>query len=240
MKIVVGLGNPGNKYKQTRHNVGFDVLHCIGQRYAIGRPKAKFDAEVAETNIKNEKIVLLSPLTYMNLSGQSVRAAVDFYKIDLADLLIVCDDINLDVGRIRLRPSGSAGGQNGLKDVIQRLGTDQIPRLRIGVGRVPPRWDAADFVLGKFSSDDRAMIDRSIQRASDAVEEWIESGIQSAMNRFNADPNQKKKQTGKQLPGNHPEQPRNRNAADSTDTASPQKPASPDEAESSPNEQPKP
>lgn len=193
MKIVVGLGNPGQKYKQTRHNVGFDVLASIANRYGVGRPKAKFNAEVAETIIKNQKTILISPLTFMNLSGQSVRAAIDFFKVPFDDIMIVCDDINLDVGRIRIRPGGSAGGQNGLKDIIQRSGTDKIPRLRLGVGRVPARWDAADFVLGKFDDHDRRLVDVGIERAADAIEVWIGSGIQPAMNQYNADPNQKKK-----------------------------------------------
>ena len=193
MKIIVGLGNPGKQYNQTRHNVGFDVLTCIAQRYAVGRPKAKFNAEVAETRIKNEKAVLISPLTFMNLSGQSVRAAIDFYKIELSDLLIVCDDINLDVGRIRFRPSGSAGGQNGLKDIINRLGSDQFSRLRVGVGRVLPQWDTSNFVLGKFDDQDRPTIDKTIIQCADAVDVWVESGVQTAMNRFNADPSKKPK-----------------------------------------------
>ena len=192
MKLVVGLGNPGKKYQGTRHNIGFDVLACLAERCAIGRPKAKFNAEVAETTIKNQKTILLSPLTYMNLSGQSVRAAVDFYKLPLTEVLVICDDINLEVARLRLRPTGSAGGQNGLNDIIKRLGTQQFGRLRIGVGRPPPRWDAADFVLGKFSADDTVEIDRAIGRAADAVETWVEHGMQSAMNQFNADPNKKK------------------------------------------------
>lgn len=194
MKLVVGLGNPGKKYHGTRHNIGFDVLACLAQRCAIGRPKAKFNAEVAETTIKNQKTILLSPLTYMNLSGQSVRAAVDFYKLPLTELLVICDDINLDVARLRFRPTGSAGGQNGLKDIIKRLGTQDFGRLRIGVGRPPPRWDAADFVLGKFSQEDAVEMEKTIQRAANAVETWVENGIQSAMNQFNADPNKKKKQ----------------------------------------------
>ena len=189
MKIVVGLGNPGSKYQQTRHNVGFDVLSCIAQRYDIGRPKAKFNAEVAEITIKNEKTVLVSPLTFMNLSGQSVKAAIDFYKVELSDLLIICDDINLDVGRLRFKPSGSAGGQNGLKDIINRLATNQFSRLRIGVGRVPPRWDASDFVLGKFAPQDRELVDKAIRRSADAVEVWVALGVQTAMNQYNADPN---------------------------------------------------
>ena len=193
MKIVVGLGNPGQKYKLTRHNVGFDVLTSVAQRYLVGAPKTKFNAEVCEALIKNEKTILISPLTFMNLSGRSVQAAVDFFKVPLEDVLIVCDDINLDVGRLRLKPGGSAGGQNGLKDIIQRLGTDKFPRLRLGVGQVPTRWDTADYVLGKFDSDDRLLVDVGIKLATDAIEVWIESGMQTAMNRFNADPNKKPK-----------------------------------------------
>ena len=191
--MIVGLGNPGRKYKGTRHNVGFDVLACLAERYDIGRPKAKFNAEVAETSIKNQKTILLSPLTFMNLSGQSARAAVDFYKLPLTDLLVICDDINLDVARLRIRPSGSAGGQNGLKDIINRLGSQTFGRLRIGVGRPPPNWDVADFVLGKFFDEDQAAVDQTVVRAANAAEIWVESGIQSAMNQFNADPNKAKK-----------------------------------------------
>jgi PTH1 family peptidyl-tRNA hydrolase len=200
MKLVVGLGNPGRKYNSTRHNVGFEVLAHLAQRYDVGRPKAKFNAEVAETTIKNQKTILLSPLTYMNLSGRSVRAAVDFYKLPLTELLVICDDINLGVTRLRFRPSGSAGGQNGLKDIINRLGHQDFGRLRVGVGRPPPDWEAADFVLGKFSSEDQAEIEPTIRRAADAVEVWIENGIQAAMNQFNADPkqpNNKKEKPGK-------------------------------------------
>ena len=202
MKLVVGLGNPGRKYNGSRHNVGFEVLARLAQRYDVGRPKAKFSAEVAETIIKNQKTILLSPLTYMNLSGQSVRAAVDFYKLPLTDLLVICDDINLDVARLRFRPSGSAGGQNGLKDIIQRLGSQTFGRLRVGVGRPPPNWDAADFVLGKFSQEDQSEIDSCVARADDAVEVWVEQGIGPAMNWFNADPKQEnQKKTKPVKPG---------------------------------------
>ena len=192
MKLVVGLGNPGKKYSGTRHNIGFEVLGSLAQRYDVGRPKAKFNAEVAETMIKNQKTILLSPLTYMNLSGQSVRAAVDFYKLPLADILVICDDINLDAGRLRFKPNGSAGGQNGLKDIINRLSSQEFNRLRVGVGRPPPNWDVADFVLGKFLEEDRGTMELAVDRAANAVEVWVEQGIQPAMNQFNADPNKPK------------------------------------------------
>ena len=194
MKIVVGLGNPGREYDGTRHNVGFEVLALIAQRFSAGRPKAKFKAEVVELSIKNQKTILLSPLTFMNLSGQSVRAAVDFYKLPLNDVLVICDDINLDVARLRFRPSGSAGGQNGLKNIIQQLGSQDFGRLRVGVGKTPPNWNASDFVLGKFGAEERSEIDLGISRAANAVEAWIEHGIEVAMNQFNAAPARQKKQ----------------------------------------------
>ena len=197
MKLVVGLGNPGKKYHKTRHNIGFEVLACLAQRYDVGRPKAKFNAEVAETIINNQKTILLSPLTFMNLSGQSVGAAVDFYKLPLTDVLVICDDINLDAGRLRFRPGGSAGGQNGLRDIINCLGSQDFGRLRVGVGRPPANWDVADYVLGKFSQEQAGEMEVSVARAADAVEVWIAEGIQTAMNKFNADPNKPKKKQNK-------------------------------------------
>lgn len=194
MKMVVGLGNPGQKYNGTRHNVGFDVIAELARRYDVGRPKSKFNGEFAETIIQNEKTVLVCPLTFMNLSGQCVRAAVDFYKLELDDLLIICDDFNLALGRIRLRPSGSAGGQNGLNDTIERLGSQKFGRLRLGIGQPPPKWEVSNYVLGKFDPDDRVEIDKAIVRSADAAEAWVSGGMPLAMNRFNADPNQPKKQ----------------------------------------------
>ena len=194
MKMVVGLGNPERKYNGTRHNVGFEVIGELASRYDVGRPKTKFNGEFAETIIHNEKTVLVSPLTYMNLSGQCVRAAVDFYKLELDDLLIVCDDLSLDVARIRIRKSGSAGGQKGLLDINQRLGTQAVPRMRVGIGKPPPEWDVSNFVLGKFNEEDRVAMDKGVRMAADAVEVWIQNGIQTAMNKFNADPNKPKKQ----------------------------------------------
>ena len=194
MKMVVGLGNPGQKYVGTRHNVGFEVIAELARRYDVGRPKSKFNGEFAETIIQNNKTILVCPLTFMNLSGQTVRAAVDFYKLELADLLVICDDFNLGLGRIRLRANGSAGGQNGLDDIIQRLGTRDFSRLRLGIGQPPPNWDVSNYVLGKFGSEDRVDIDKAISRSADATETWISNGISLAMNRFNADPEKVKKE----------------------------------------------
>lgn len=186
MKMVVGLGNPGPKYVGSRHNVGFEVIAELARRHLIGRAKSKFNGEIAETIIRDEKTVLVCPLTFMNLSGQCVRAAVDFYKLELDDLLIICDDFNLALGRIRLRPSGSAGGQNGLNDIIQRLGSGNFGRLRLGIGQPPPEYDAANYVIGRFDKSDRILIDPAIIRSADAAEVWIGGGMQLAMNRFNA------------------------------------------------------
>ena len=202
MKLIVGLGNPGFKYHGTRHNVGFEVLADLARRYDVGRPKSKFKAEISEARIGNEKTILLSPLTYMNLSGQSVKAAIDFYKCDAEDLLVICDDLNLELARLRIRTSGSAGGQNGLKDIIQRLGHQDFCRLRLGIGKVPNGWDTADFVLGKFSPEDAADITVGVARAADAVETWIKDGPKEAMNRFNGAPAKAKKNKTKQDAGN--------------------------------------
>jgi PTH1 family peptidyl-tRNA hydrolase len=193
MKLLVGLGNPGRKYDGTRHNVGFWVLAEIARRHERSRPKARFDGEITETRIHNETTVLLTPLTYMNRSGRSVQMAVDFYKLSLSDLLVLCDDFNLPLARLRLRPGGSAGGHNGISDVIERLGNNQFSRLRIGVGLPPPESDSADYVLGRFEESDRTAIDRAVVRAADAAELWIAEGIQSAMNRFNSDPEERAK-----------------------------------------------
>ena len=217
MKIVVGLGNPGSKYKRTRHNVGFDAIGALVERHAFGaRSKSKFNANVNEVMIGTTKVVLMSPLTYMNLSGQSVRAAIDFFKLDLKDLMVICDDLNLDVGRIRIRPKGSAGGQNGIKNIINRLGTQEFSRLRIGIGRPPANWDTADFVLGKFDEHDQVLIGDSVKQTVKACECWIENGVQTTMNRFNADPSAKPKKK-KQKPADKPEKTQNDTVNESTD-----------------------
>ena len=194
MKIIVGLGNPGSKYKDTRHNIGFDVIAELAKRHLTDRPRAQFDSEIAEIRIGTEKCLLISPLTYMNLSGKAVQAVASFYKVSVADdLLIICDDLNLAPGRIRVRARGSAGGQNGIKDIINRLGSTDFARLRVGIGKPPPRWDTADYVLGKFDSDERGLIDGAIATSANAVEAWVSEGVQIVMNRFNADPAKAKK-----------------------------------------------
>lgn len=186
MKLVVGLGNPGKKYAGTRHNVGFDVLACLAQMHNAGTPRQRFQAEMAEIRINDEKVALLSPLTYMNLSGSSVQPARDFYNLEHEDILVVTDDLNLSVGQLRFRAKGSAGGQKGLADILRRLGTQEVPRLRVGIGPVPERWDAADFVLGKFNKEDQAEIDLIVNKAAKAVTEWVEYDLQHCMNRYNS------------------------------------------------------
>jgi peptidyl-tRNA hydrolase, PTH1 family len=185
MKLIVGLGNVGRKYENTRHNVGFNVLDLVAERNAGGSSKEKFEGRTQEVTIGGERALLLWPQTLMNLSGRSVQAALAFYQFQLGDLLVVCDDFNLPLGKLRLRSQGSAGGQNGLADIINRLGSEEFSRLRVGIGPVPERWDPADFVLGRFGPSDRTIIDEAIDRAAEAVECWTKHGMQTAMNQFN-------------------------------------------------------
>jgi PTH1 family peptidyl-tRNA hydrolase len=188
MKLVVGLGNPGAEYRRTRHNVGFEVIEELARRHAGTAPRRGFDGEVVDVFFEGEKVLLLAPLTYMNLSGRSVGAAVDFYKLPLEDLLIVCDDLNLEPGRLRLRADGSAGGQNGLKDIFRRLGTEAVPRLRVGIGRPPGRMTATDYVLGNFTEQEREVFDLAVAQAADGVELWARDGITAAINAMNPKP----------------------------------------------------
>lgn len=185
MKVVVGLGNPGQKYAGTRHNVGFDVVHRLTAQDPGGVVRNRFEAELCEIVLRDEKLLLVAPQTYMNLSGRAVRAVVDFYKLAVADVLVVCDDLNLEPGRLRLRGSGSAGGQKGLQDIINHLGTQEIARLRIGIGRPPGRMDAASYVLQRINEADRESIDVAVVEAAEAVGRWATEGIQKAMNAVN-------------------------------------------------------
>ena len=188
MKLIVGLGNPGRKYEQTRHNVGFIVAEKVAVLTRAGAPKIKFEGELAESSIGGEKVVILCPHTYMNASGQSVRKAFDFYKLDLSDILVVCDDLNLDSGRLRIRPSGSAGGQNGIKDIIRHLGSESFPRLRVGIGRPPAGWTVTDYVLGKFSKSESETFQAATTRAAHAVISFVTEGVDRTMSQFNGDP----------------------------------------------------
>jgi len=185
MKLVVGLGNPGLQYAGTRHNAGFDVIKELVRRLQPGKSMAKFSSEIWEVFTEKGKVFLATPTTFMNRSGEAVQQIAGFYQVLPENLVIVCDDINLPLGQIRWRASGSAGGQKGLADITQRLGTDKIPRLRLGVGRPPGQMDAADFVLARFRADEREEAEMMTRIAADSVEAWIAEGIVSAMNRFN-------------------------------------------------------
>ena len=185
MKLVVGLGNPGRKYQATRHNVGYDVVAAVAKQHAAGPVRGKFQGEVTDIATPAGRVVLLCPTTYMNRSGQSVRAAFDFYKLELADLLVVCDDFHLDLARLRFRAKGSAGGQKGLADIIQKLGSEQFSRLRMGIGQPPEGWNVPDYVLGRFQDEDREMMDAAIQRAVNGVLDWVASDVEHCMNQYN-------------------------------------------------------
>ena len=185
MKLIVGLGNPGRKYQGTRHNVGFAVLAELARRFATGRPKSKFHGEVVEADVDGQQALLLGPETYMNHSGASVQAARDFYKLPHEALLVVCDDLNLPLAKPRFRARGSSGGQKGLADVIRRLGTEEFSRLRIGIGPPPEGWDATDYVLGRFTPEEKPDMEKAILRAADAVVVWARQGIERCMNQYN-------------------------------------------------------
>ena len=187
MKAVVGLGNPGPQYQGTRHNVGFIVVDELARRWntAVDRYERRYEALLGDAQIGDQRVLLLKPQTYMNLSGRSVLALLQFYKLAPADLMILCDDLDLPVGTIRLRAGGSGGGQKGLENVLLRLASNDVPRLRIGIGKVH-RSVTTDYVLGRFAPDEREPIETAITRAADAVECWLKNDIATAMNRFNA------------------------------------------------------
>src|SRR5262245_39533055 len=195
MKLIVGLGNPGRKYEGTRHNVGFDVVAELARRrgFEVGGTsgnKKAFQGETLDLSLPgpsgtNERVLLLMPHTFMNLSGQSAVAARDFYKLTNDDLLVVCDDLNLPVGKLRIRATGSSGGQKGLADIIRACGGENVPRLRIGIGQPPERMDAADFVLAKYGKDEKKEMELAVAAAADAAEMWVRDGVAIAMNRYN-------------------------------------------------------
>ena len=185
MKIVVGLGNPGSQYFGTRHNVGFDVIAELAQRWQCGKPQLKFQAEIREAFPPSGKVLLVTPMTYMNRSGESVQQIARFYQIASEDVVVICDDMNLPLGRLRWRAGGSSGGQKGLGDILLRLGTETVPRLRLGVGRPPGSMDAAAWVLARFRAEERSEAELMAKLAADSIECWVADGIASTMNRFN-------------------------------------------------------
>jgi peptidyl-tRNA hydrolase, PTH1 family len=183
-KLVVGLGNPGSKYQGTRHNIGFEVVDRLAEGGSRATFTRKFDGLLAETEIDFRRVLLLKPETFMNLSGRSVAQALRFYKIDIADLLVICDDLNLPLGKLRVRGGGSDGGQKGLRDISAQLGSEDYARLRIGIGERGV-VDASDFVLSRFRSAERPVIDDALILASQAVAVWVSQGLAATMNRFN-------------------------------------------------------
>jgi PTH1 family peptidyl-tRNA hydrolase len=185
MKLVVGLGNPGASYDGTRHNVGFELIAELALRWRAERPRQRFEASLVEVHDQGEKVLLAAPHTFMNLSGRSVQQIVKFFQIPLTDILVACDDMNLKLGQLRLRATGSAGGQKGLASILQVCGTEAVPRLRIGVGRPPEKMDASTFVLTRFRKDELPEIDSAVRAAAAGVELWIRQGISAAMNVVN-------------------------------------------------------
>lgn len=186
-KIIVGLGNPGAKYRDTRHNVGYMVLAELAARRATDKPRNQFQGDALDAKIGDKNVLLLCPTTYMNLSGSSVSAAVRFYKLNpKTDLIVVCDDLDLPVAKIRVRAEGGSAGQKGLNDTIAKLGTREFARLRVGIGRPATTAQVVDFVLTTFRKDERTEVDVAIQTAADAVEYWVANGCAETMNRFNA------------------------------------------------------
>ena len=186
MFLIAGLGNPGRQYEKTRHNMGFDTIDELIDRHRIPQGGIAHKAMYGKGMIAGEKVLAVKPLTYMNLSGESLREWVNYYKLDPeTEMVVIYDDIDLDPGQIRIRKKGSAGGHNGIKSIIAQLGTQNFYRIKVGVGAKPWGWDLADYVLGRFSSDERIAVDKAICDAADAVEMILRDGIESAMNHYN-------------------------------------------------------
>lgn len=186
MYIIAGLGNPGGKYDNTRHNVGFQVIDILADRMGILVEEKKHKALCGRGMLEGQKVVLLKPQTFMNLSGESVRAAADFYKAGPEDVLVVYDDISLEPGQLRIRTKGSAGGHNGIKNIIAHLGTQEFPRVKVGIGEKPKGMDLADYVLSRFSKGEQELMDQAFKEAADAAAVILGQGIEAAMNQFNA------------------------------------------------------
>lgn len=183
MYLIVGLGNIGDKYNNTRHNIGFDAVDLIAEKYNIDINRTKFKGVYGDGIIASEKVILLKPTTYMNLSGESVREVANFYKISNENIIVIYDDVSLEVGRVRIRHKGSAGGHNGIKNIIQNMSTDVFPRIKVGVGL--PNGDLVSHVLGKFSSEERKRVEKVFDIVADSVETMIKEGISQSMNKYN-------------------------------------------------------
>lgn len=186
--LVVGLGNPGAKYERTWHNAGFMVVEILSQRHRIAVDRIKFKGLYGQGTLEGGRVVLLKPGTYMNLSGESVQEAAAFFRIPMERVVVLVDDVDLPRGQVRIRPAGGPGTQKGMKSVVERLGTEGFPRVRIGIGPVPERWDIADYVLSEIPESERATMYESLSRAADAVAAMVRVGVADAMNRFNGKP----------------------------------------------------
>jgi PTH1 family peptidyl-tRNA hydrolase len=185
LKLIVGLGNPGKQYEHTRHNIGFEVIDELSRQFSIPLDQSKFKGLYGIGFHKGEKILLLKPLTYMNLSGESIRAVMDYYQIDLEDLVVIYDDLDLPVGKIRLRQKGSPGGHNGIKSTVAHLGTQQFNRIRIGIDRPEKGMSVPDYVLGRFRKDELSTQGDAVKKSASACEAWLEKSFPEVMNEFN-------------------------------------------------------
>ena len=185
MKLLIGLGNPGAEYARSRHNCGFSVIDCLSRRWNVPVDRARCRALVGEGRLNGERVILIKPQTYMNLSGDSVAEALRWYKVGPQDAMIFSDDVDLPLGAIRVRPFGGAGTHNGWRDILLKTGSDRFPRVRVGVGAKPPEWDLADWVLSRFSPADQKLMDAAFDRAADAAERFLTHGIEEAMNLYN-------------------------------------------------------
>ena len=185
MYLIAGLGNPTKEYDKTRHNVGFAVIDTLADKYRIDVSEKKHKALCGKGVIEGRKVLLVKPQTFMNLSGESIRAAVDYYKIEPEDIIVIYDDISLDPGQLRIRLKGSAGGHNGIKNIIAHLGTQEFPRIKVGVGAKPPRVDLADYVLSRFSPDEQKLMDEAFKEAAEAAVSMMTDGAERAMNHYN-------------------------------------------------------
>ena len=185
VKLIIGLGNPGKPYEHTRHNIGFDVIDELANRWNAPLNQQKFNGMYASVHRPEGKVILLKPLTYMNLSGESVRPLMDYFDIDVEDIIVIYDDLDLETGKLRLRGKGSEGGHNGIKSLIQPLGTQEFNRIRVGVNRPPAGMKVADYVLSKFSKDDQVVVKEAIDKSCDAVEAALKKPFLEVMNQFN-------------------------------------------------------
>lgn len=199
MFLIAGLGNPGRQYEKTRHNMGFDTIDELIDRHRIPQGGIAHKAMYGKGMIAGEKVLAVKPLTYMNLSGEAIREYVNYYKMDPeTELIVIYDDIDLEPGQIRIRKKGSAGGHNGIKSIIAQIGTQNFYRIKVGVGAKPKGWDLADYVLGRFSPEERELVDKAICDAADAVEMILKDGIEAAMNHYNGAAKKKKATENKQ------------------------------------------